>query len=75
MNSVKKLFRRCKSCNRFFAMEKESVTLLKNEEASILKVLHEPNLSGEIMPKHQMFVNGERKTYEIVYVCRHCGKR
>ncbi len=75
MNSIKKLLGYCNGCNRFFVMKKESVTLLQNEEASILKVLHEPNLRGELMTKHQMFVDGERKTYEIVYVCRHCGNK
>lgn len=69
------MFRKCTECNKFFAMKKQGKSLVAKERVNVLETLTQPHLKGEIQPMVESFVPGERKTYEITYVCRFCGAR
>ena len=69
------MFRKCTKCNKLFAMKTQEKSLVGKEKVNIVETLTQPHLKGEIQPMVERFVPGERKTYEITYVCRFCGAR
>lgn len=69
-----KMFRRCPCCHNFFALKKAEKTLIGTEEVKIPTVFTQPHLKGEILKAGEGFVKGQRKIYEIKYVCRFCGE-
>lgn len=67
------MFRKCVKCNKIFAMKKCGKNLVKNEDITMLERLTQPNIRGELQTMVERFVLGERRFYEIKYICKFCG--
>ena len=75
MSMTYKFFGRCSECGKFFAMKKLGKKFVRTEDVNVLEVLYQPHLKGTIQTMVERFTPGERKVYEITYVCRFCGEK
>ncbi|MFV0499406.1 MAG: hypothetical protein ACK5NF_05185 [Bacilli bacterium] len=67
--------KRCKKCNKLFAMKFNKKTLVKSESISILKDKKIKNAKGEVTGCMQDYVPRKRQTCLSEFCCKYCGAK
>ena len=67
-------FKRCPHCRKAFALKEFDSTLINKGKTSKLERHYSYNKKGERTGSREVRVYGTRKTYEVNYMCKYCGK-
>ena len=69
------MIRKCPECDKLFALKKIGKKFIGKENINMAETLTQPHLKGEIQTMVERMVPGEKKVFEITYVCRFCGAK
>ena len=69
----KRLKKRCRKCNRNWALKFIEQKTVKTEKISVLVELENRDLARNVTGTHEQYIPGKRNTYQYVYKCKYCG--